>query len=91
VLEWLAIAGVAGAIRGNRAGGAMTGFAFLAAFFSLRLEARPAARNLELLHALLPAWPVVVLAVASLPLLWPRLHAMDHPVARPPTEPSGSA
>jgi hypothetical protein len=91
VLEWIAIAGVAGAIRGNRAGGAMTGFAFLAAFFSLRLEARPAARNLELLHALLPAWPVVVLAVASLPLLWPRLHAADHSVAGTSAEPSGSA
>jgi hypothetical protein len=93
VLEWLAIAGVAGAIRGNRSGGAMTGFAFLAAFFSLRLEARPAARNLELLHALLPAWPVVVLAVASLPLLWPRVHAADRRVGASPTpaEPSGSA
>jgi hypothetical protein len=91
VLEWLAIAGVAGAVRGNRAGGAMTGFAFLAAFFSVRLEPLPSTRNLELLHALLPAWPVVVLAVASLPLLWPRPHAADHSARGRPPEPSGSA
>lgn len=72
VLEWLAIAGVAGAIRGSRAAGATIGVAVLAAFVSLQSEVAPAARNLSLLHALLPVWPVVVLAVASLALLVPR-------------------
>jgi hypothetical protein len=79
VLEWLAIAGVVGAIRGRRAAGAMLGIAMLAAFVSLKgvpsslpTPLVPLARNVSLLQALLPAWPAFTLAVASLPLLVPR-------------------
>ena len=90
VLEWLAIAGVAGAIRGSRAAGATIGVAVLAAFVSLQSEVAPAARNLSLLHALLPVWPAVTLAVASLPLLVPRAGSAaraQHLVGpRPPAE-----
>ncbi|HEX7525437.1 MAG TPA: hypothetical protein VF327_03970 [Gaiellaceae bacterium] len=79
VLEWLGIAGVAGALRGRLTAGAMIGVALLAAFLSLHGEHVPVARNLSLLHALLPVWPSVTLAVASVPLLVPR----RRPVARP--------
>jgi hypothetical protein len=86
VLEWLAIAGVAGAFRGGRAAGATIGVAVLAAFASLQSELVPIARNLALLHALLPVWPAVTLAVASLPLLVPRRHLVGGEAARPAAE-----
>jgi hypothetical protein len=93
VIEWLAIAGVAGAFRGRRAAGAMIGVAVLAAFVSLRgvspslaTNLVPAARNLSLLHALLPVWPAITLAVASLPLLVPRRHFVGGRAARPAPE-----
>jgi hypothetical protein len=75
VLEWVAIAGVVGAIRGNRACGLMVAVSLLAALFSVQAEAIPVERNLALLRALLPVWPGVALAVASIPLLLPRGHA----------------
>lgn len=86
VLEWLAIAGVAGAFRGRRTAGAMIGVALLAAFVSLRGEVLPAARNLSLLHALLPVWPAVTLAAASLPLLLPRRQPAGRQAARTAAE-----
>jgi hypothetical protein len=77
VIEWLAIAGVVGALRGNRAAGAMVGLAVLAAFLSLPAELTPVARNLTLLRGLLPVWPAVTLALASIPLLLPRRHSVE--------------
>jgi hypothetical protein len=75
VLEWLAIAGVAGAVRGRVAAGAMIGIALLAAFVSRQGgDVTPLARNLSLLRTFLPVWPAVALAVASLPLLLPGRH-----------------
>ena len=72
VIEWLAIAGVAGALRGRRAAGAMIGVALFAAFMTWQVEAVPLATNLSLLRSLLPVWPAITLAVASIPLLVPR-------------------
>lgn len=82
VLEWLAIAGVVGAMRGNRAAGVMLGFAAGAAFMSVHGETVPEARNAALLYALLPAWPAVALTVASVPLLWPRRRRLAQPARR---------
>jgi hypothetical protein len=86
VLEWLAIAGVVGALRGRRTAGAMIGVAVLAAFLSLRGAHLPATRNLRFLLALLPVWPAVTLAVASLPLLVPRRRPAGRPVTRTEAE-----
>jgi hypothetical protein len=72
VIEWIAIAGVVGTLRGNRPAGAMVGVAVLAAFLSLPAEPTPIARNVTLLRDLVPVWPAVTLAVASVPLLLPR-------------------
>jgi hypothetical protein len=75
VLEWLAVAGVAGALRGRLAAGAMIGIALLAAFVSRKGgDATPLAQNLSLLRTFLPVWPAVALAIASLPLLVPGRH-----------------
>jgi hypothetical protein len=85
VIEWLAIAGVAGALRGRLAAGAMIGVALLAAFLSL--EGAPGAieRNLLFLQALLPVWPLLTLAIASIPLLVPRRQPADRPDSRADT------
>jgi hypothetical protein len=90
VLEWLAIAGVVGAVRGRRTAGAMLGVALLAAFFSLRGETLPIAKNLSLLQALLPVWPAVSLAVASVVLLVPRGRPPNGSVSRGAEGPSRS-
>jgi hypothetical protein len=72
VLEWLAIGGVVGALRGRLAAGAMIGIALLAAFVSRQGgDVSPLAQNLSLLQTFLPVWPAVALAVAALPLLAP--------------------
>ena len=86
VIEWLAIAGVAGALRGRRTAGAVIGVGLLAAFLSLHGEKLPAARNLSLLHALLPVWPAVTLAIASLPLLVPHKRPPEGRAARTPAD-----
>jgi hypothetical protein len=75
VLEWLAIAGVAGAFRGARVVGAMFAVALLAALLSLEVGAVSVASNLLLLQAFLPVWSMVALAVASIPLLVPHRRA----------------
>jgi hypothetical protein len=72
VIEWLAIAGVLGVFRARSSAGAMVGVALLAAFLSWRIQLTPIETNLSLLRTLLPVWPAVTLAVASLPLLVPR-------------------
>ena len=72
VIEWLAIAGVLGVFRARSSAGAMIGVALLAAFLSWRIRLTPIETNLSLLRTLLPVWPAVTLAVASLPLLVPR-------------------
>jgi hypothetical protein len=91
VLEWLAIAGVAGAVRGRLAAGAMIGFALLAAFVSRQGgDVTPLAQNLSLLRTFLPVWPEVALAVASLPLLVPGRRVGEQ-AARTPAESSRRA
>ena len=77
VLEWLAIAGVVGALRGNLPAGAMIGVALLAAFLSLPAEPTTIARNLTFLRGLVPVWPALTLAVASLPLLLPHRRPVE--------------
>jgi hypothetical protein len=75
VLEWLAIAGVAGAFRGARAAGAMFALALLAGLASLDVGSSSVASNLLLLQAFFPVWSIVALAVASIPLLVPHQRA----------------
>jgi hypothetical protein len=86
VLEWLAIAGVAGALRGRRPVGAMIGVALVATLFSLQTGPTPLESNLALLHALVPVWAAVALAIASIPLLVPRKQTAGGPQARTEAE-----
>lgn len=72
VLEWLAIAGIAGTLRRSPRIGAALGIAYAAALLSVGGARVPLDRNVLLLHALLPAWFAVVLVVAAIPLLAPR-------------------
>jgi hypothetical protein len=72
VIEWLGIAGVAGAFRGGRVAGTMIAVALLAALLSLETHAPAEASNLFFLQAFLPVWPSVALALAAIPLLVPR-------------------
>lgn len=75
VLEWLGIAGVAGALRGSRVGGAMIALALVAALLSLETRAPAEASNLFFLQTFLPVWPSVALAIAAIPLLVPHRQA----------------
>jgi 4-amino-4-deoxy-L-arabinose transferase-like glycosyltransferase len=79
VLEWLAVAGIAGALRGRIVTGAILTVSFVAAFLSIEGPAAPAARNLALLQGLLPAWFAFALLVASIPLLLPRARTAGTP------------
>jgi len=69
VLEWFALAGIAGAFRGRRAVGSMIALALLAALLSAPGEHTSLDRNLALLQAFLPVFPALGIAVASIPLL----------------------
>ena len=66
--------------------GAMIGVALVATLFSLPTGPTPLATNLALLHALVPVWGAVALAMASIPLLVPRRQTAGGTQARTTAE-----
>jgi hypothetical protein len=60
--------------------------ALFATLFSLQTWPTPLSTNLALLHALVPVWAAVALAIASAPLLVPRRQTAGGTQARTATE-----
>jgi 4-amino-4-deoxy-L-arabinose transferase-like glycosyltransferase len=79
VMEWLGVAGIAGALRGRLATGSILSVCFLAALLSVTRAPTLVVTNLGLLESLLPAWFAVTLLVAAIPLLVPHARTPSMP------------
>ena len=75
VLEWLVIAGIIGALRRYGSAAAFVCVAAVLAFLSIDGGSTLEAQHLAMLQGTLPAWPAIVIAIASVTLLVPRGHA----------------
>ena len=75
LLEWLAVAGAVGALRGSLTVGALIAVWFVALALTSGNDHTGTAQLIAFLRAMVPALPAFALLVAALPLLFPRARA----------------